>query len=115
MQPRRSSECQNREPSRINASSHRHEADALGHMRIDHAMDALSRSHAVEAELFSDTVDGRFRCATIEAGTATKEVVRAEKPENEIGVSHRGVAAAVAIARGARLGAGALGPNMQHA
>src|SRR5262245_30537359 len=115
MQSGRSSECQNREPSWINASSHRHEADALGHMRIDHAVDTLSRRHAVESEPFGDAVDGCFRRATIEARTATKEIVRVEKPEDEIGICHRGVAAAAAIARRARPGAGTLGPNMQHA
>src|SRR5262245_28652704 len=115
MQPSRSSECQNCVPSRIDASSHRHEADALGHMRIDYAVDALGRNHAVEAELAGNAVHGCFRRATIEGCTATKEIVGIEKSKHEIGVSHRGIAAAAAIARRARLSAGTLGPNMQHA
>src|SRR5262249_56840624 len=98
MQPGRSSKRQNCEPSRINPTSHRHEADALGHVRIDHPMDALGRSHPVEVELCGNTVDGSFRRATFEARTATKEIVRVEKAQDEIGVSHRGFAAAAAIA-----------------
>ena len=57
----------------------------------------------------------RLGGAAIEARAAAEEVVGIEEAEHEVGVGHRRFDAAAAIAGRARLRAGALGPDMEHA
>ena len=60
-------------------------------------------------------IDSGFGCAAVEMRAATKEIVRIEEAENEVGIGDRGLHPAAAIAGGSRDRAGALWTNMQHA
>jgi hypothetical protein len=53
--------------------------------------------------------------STVEVHAAAEEAVGVEPPEHEIGVGHRGLGAAAAVAGGTRIGAGAHRADMQAA
>ena len=54
----RAAEREDGKASRIDPAAHRNEPDAFGHVRVDDAMDALSRAHAIDTELVGDAIDG---------------------------------------------------------
>jgi len=75
--------------------------------------DALRRPQRGRAELGRDELDGRARRARIEPDAAAEEVPRVEEAQHEVRVGHRRARPSLSVARGARLGAGALGPEVE--
>ena len=115
MQGRGAAECENRKASRIDPAAHGNEPNAFCHFRVDDPMHPFSRAHAIDREFVGDAVDRAFGGPAIEARTAAEKVVGVEEAQNEAGVGHRRFAAASAIAGGPRLGACALGSDVQYA
>ena len=79
-----------REAARIDAAADRHQADAFGHLHVDHPMDAERRLAHRRAErlgdLFLDRPHGEVR---VEAQRAAGEVGRVQVAEHDRGVGDR--------------------------
>src|SRR5258706_23141 len=78
----------------------RQELDALGHVRVDDARDALGGGERVGAERLGQRRDGALGGGHVEADAAAEEVAGIEQAAHEIGVGHRGRGAAAAIPGG---------------
>ena len=106
MQGAGAAERQQREPARVVALSDRHEADALGHLGVDDAMDAERGLLDGEAERARRP---RARSPRDELGpqleAAAGEVLGVEVAQNDGGVGHRRLGSAEAVAGRTRLGA----------
>src|SRR5436190_19368501 len=114
MQCRRPTEREDGEAPRIDSAAHRDESDALGHVRIDDPIDTLGRRHSLHTELVRYAIDGSFGSAAVEARATAEKVVRVEEAKHEVGVGHRRLSAAIAIAGRTRLRAGTLRPDVEH-
>src|SRR5262245_65680692 len=113
MQGGSSTEREDGEASRVDTATHGNEPDTFGHVGVDDAIDPLRRGHAIDAELVSDAIDGRFGGATSEAHAAAEKIVGIEEAENEVGIRHRRLGAAAAVASRPRLRTGTLGSDVE--
>ena len=115
MQTRRTAETQKREPPRINTTAQRHEADAIGHLQIDHAVDAGGCLHSRQAERSGNAIDGCFCRSRIQRPLASHESGGIEIAENDIGVGHGRSEPAIAVAGWSRNRACAFRANAKRA
>ncbi len=115
VQSGRAAEREQREPPGIDAAPHRDEPHALGHVRVDDAVDARCRRDPVDAERGGDRIDGALGGRAVEPAVAAEEVVGIEIAEHEVGVGDGRAGAALAVAGRTRHRAGALRPDMQDA
>ncbi len=116
VQPGRAAEREQREAPRIDAAPHRDEPHALGHVRVDDAMDAGARPRSDRCQAApAIAIDGALGRRDVEPAVAAEEIVRVEIAEHEVGVGHGRLGAALAVAGRPRHRAGALRPDMQDA
>src|SRR5262245_13529110 len=99
----------------IDATAHRNQPNALRHMRVDDAVDPLSRAHAVDPQPVGDAIDGDLGGAAIKPRLAAEKVVGIKEAENETGVGDGRLAATGAVAGWARLRTRTLWPDMEDA
>ena len=70
----------------IDAAAQRHQADAVGHVQVDHAVDAGGGLHARQIQGIAIAVDRGFRRRAIERALAAHEGCGIEIAEHDIGV-----------------------------
>ena len=73
------------------------------------------RVRALQAEPRRDAGERRLRCRAIERQASAEEARGVDQPEREIAIGDGGLGAAAPIGDGARIGAGAVRPDLQHA
>ena len=66
-------------------------------------MDPRRGGHAIHAEPVGDAIDGHFGGMAVETRPPAEKVVGVEEAEDQVGVRHRRLGAAAAVAGGARL------------
>ena len=93
----------------------RHQADAVGHLQIDHAVDAGGGLLPRQFQRRRDAIDRGFRRRTIERALAAHEGGRIEIAEHDIGVGDGRSHAAIAVAGRARHRARAFRADAQRA
>src|SRR5207248_10948136 len=103
------------EAARIDAGPYRDEPHALGHIRVDDAVDAARCGEPVDTERGRNPIDRALRQADIEPPLAAEEIFRVEIAEHQVGVGDGRLAAVLAVAGRARHRAGAFRPDMQDA
>ena len=87
-------------------------AGGAGHVLGHHLVDGISRHVGRQSQPFGDvTVERALGGVEIERDRAAGEMRRIDGSQHDIGVGHRRMAPAAAIARGPRLGAGAFRPH----
>ena len=112
----RAAEGENGEASRIDAAAHRNEPDALGHVRVDDAVDPLgSGSCDRSPSLIGDAIDGHFGGAAIEPRLAAEKLSGSRKPRTRLASVTVASTAAATVAGRARLRAGTVGPDVEDA
>ena len=84
VEPRRAAEGQEREAARVGAAAHRHEADALGHVGVDHALDAFRGGHGRRAEPLRHRGDGFLRRLRVEARAPPRKLAGSRKPSTTL-------------------------------
>ena len=103
------------EGARVESALGRHRLHRIGHGGGGNAQDAVRRFRGGQPKRRSDLVHhGALGRGFVEPHLAAEEMSGVEPAEQQIGVGHRGFAAAEAIARGPRRGAGALGTDTQR-
>ena len=90
--------AQQRKLPGIDAAAQGHQADAVGHLQIDHAVDAGGGLQPRQPKRRGDAVDGGFRRGAVERALATHEGGRIEIAEHDIGVGDGRGRAAIAVA-----------------
>ena len=115
MQSGGATERQQREPSRIDATPHRDEPNALRHVGVDHAMHTFGRGDAIDLQRGRQPIQRLLRRARVERARAAEEVVRIEITKHKVGIRHRRFATAAPIARRSRHRARAFRTDMQDA
>jgi hypothetical protein len=108
-------EREERKAPRIQAAPHRHQANALRHVGVDQAKHTLGGRDARHAQPLCEPIDRPLRRSDIEANATAQEVVGIEIAEHEIRVGDGRRLTTLAVARGPRLGARALGPHAEDA
>ena len=106
-----------REVARVVPPLGRNAPQRAGDMLLGDADDRFRRRVEVEVEGGGDPGDGRLgpRALQVRPAVGAEHGRRAQAAEHELGVGHRRPGAALGIAGGARLGAGALRPDAQQA
>ncbi len=99
VQPGRAAKAEHGEFPGIDTTPQGHQADAVGHLQIDHAVDAGSRFDTREPERRRHAIDGGFRSSPIQRPRAAHEGRGIEITEHDIGVRHRRGKPAIAVAR----------------
>ena len=115
VQAGRTTEGEQREPSRVDAAAHRNQPYALRHAGVDHPMDAFGRTHSVDAERVSDPVHRGFGRLRVEWSPTAEEACGVKVAEHQIRVRDRRYRAASAIAGGSRHRSRTLGPDVEDA
>ena len=91
-------------------------AGGVGHVLVDHLMDAPRRAQEIDLEGPGDLVRDRLpRLVEVEAHFAAEEILRAEVAEHQVGVSDRRLCAAAVIAHRPGFGAGTIRADLQQA
>ena len=104
------------ELARVVAALHRHEAQCIHHGRVGDLHDAVCGGHDVQPErVGAFLLDRRARRGHVQLDLTAEKVVRVEAAEHQVGVGHRGLAAAFAVADRTGVGAGAARTDAQRA
>ena len=104
------------EAARVIAAADRDQADALGHSRVQHSVDAERRRLHGHVERAGDpALDGGAGETGVERHVATGEVRRVDIAEHHRGVGHRRLGTAPPVGRRARHRAGRARPGPQAA
>ena len=90
-------------------------ARRAGHVLVDHVVHAEGAASDLDAQRFGQTVEGAVGRGAIDLHGAAQEEVGIEIAQSEIGVGHRGLGAAAAVAGRPGLGAAALGSDIERA
>ena len=90
-------------------------ARGSGHVLVDELVDAGSGLVGRKAEDIGHRVQRRIVGGEVELHVAAQEVAGIEQAEGQVGVGHRGLATAAAVARGSGVGAGGLRSDLQQA
>ena len=109
-------ERQQRELAEIDAAPRREHAHLVGHAHVDDAADAgrgFGDAHSHRLGDFCFERDARG--IGIEFLAAAEEIIRIEEAADNVGVGHRRIGAAAAVAHRARIGAGALRADSEEA
>ena len=107
-------ESDQREVADIVASCRGDRFDRFLHFDIDdlqHPSAASSKSSLSGLAMFSWS--SFFRLSLVELHSAAEEMIRVQNAGNDIGIGDRGVLAAAVVANRARVGAGAIGTDLQ--
>ena len=89
-------------------------ADQIRHLAVDHVVDASRCFDRRELERPRDlTLDRVFRGLPVEFASPTKEVIRIDIAENDIGVCYGHLSAAHAVADGPGISPGAVGTDQK--
>jgi hypothetical protein len=116
VQRARAAERDEQEFARIVATVHRDQAERVHHRRVRDLDDAVRRLDRVQAERHGAALlDRALRAVDVEAELAAEEVAGIEPAEHEVGVRHRRLGAAPAVADRAGLGARAPRADAQQA
>ena len=102
------------EIARVEAALDRHQADRVGHVGLGNRNDAQGRLLQSQAQRRGDGGHGRSRQRGVKLARAVEEKVAVEAPGHEVGIGHRRGAAALRVARRARIGAGTLRSDAQR-
>ena len=89
-----------REVARVVAAHDRDLLDARRHLGDDEGDDPLRHRLRLDADAAAEPLDGRFCEPRIELDLAAEQTLGAEPAEDDIGVRHRGLASAAAVAGG---------------
>jgi hypothetical protein len=101
------------EAARVGAAAHRDEPDALRHVGVDHAADALRCGHRAHAQRARHAAHCRLGRGRVETGAAPQEVRGVEETQHHVGVGHRGLDPAAVVAGGPGGGARTLRPHVE--
>ena len=115
VETRRAAEGEEGEAPRIGPAPHGDDADAFGHVGVDHALYALGGRDGQGAESRGEGRHRGLRAGGVEARAAAEEIGGIEQAQHDVGVGDRGRGAAQAIARGPGDGARALGTDVEDA
>ena len=111
----RAAERHEREVARLDPLLDGQRADRLRHLGVRHVADALGQLARLEPQLAAQLRDRRARRLDVERHRAAREAALVHAAEHEVGVGDGRPRAAAAVARGSRVGAGALRPDAQAA
>ena len=101
--------------ARVDPLAHRDLADRLGHVRADDRVHAASRLLRRHAEPGRKLLERRLRRRGVERHVAPEQTLRADQPEQQVGVGDRRQLAAAPVAGRARHRPGAARPDLEAA
>ena len=108
-------EGEQREAPRVDAALDGHDPQGADHLGVGDAHDPLGALARVESQLARQPLDRRVRRTGVELDVTGQRHVGAQVAEDEVGVGHRRLGAATAVARRSRVGARAARPDPQRA
>ena len=111
----RAAEGDEREVARVVAAPERGEPECVGHLCDEVAEHAACRSRGVDAHRSSQPCEAPMRRVDVEPHRAAEEVLGVEASGDQVRVGERGLLAPAAVARRARFGARAPGPDVEAA
>jgi hypothetical protein len=99
----------------VHAAPHGRHPHAVRHAGVDEGVDAGGAIHHPHAEAFRQPGHGALRRPAVERLAPAQEIAGVEQAEHEVGVRHRGLGAAGAVAGGAGDRAGAARAHLERA